>query len=108
MTNTWVLLMFSEVPGPPNVNAGNIKARSTSVTWSYSPGSDELSVDEYTLQYQYRSFYYNITLAGSSSSEDLINLKPYTLYSVRVMAKSALGEGLWSDLVNFETKTAGK
>ena len=67
-----------------------------------------MSVNEYTLQYQNRSFDDNITLAGGSSSTDLINLKPYTSYSVRMMAKSALGEGLWSGLVNFTTKTAGK
>ena len=106
MTNT--LLLFSEVPGAPTVNAGNIKARSTSVTWSYSPASDELSVDKYTLQYQNGSFKGDITLPGSLTSKDLINLKPYTSYSVRMMANSALGEGLWSDLVNFKTKTAGK
>ena len=100
--------MFSEVPGKPTVNTSNIKARSTSVTWSYSPGLEEMSVNEYTLQYQNRSFDDNITLAGGSSSTDLINLKPYTSYSVRMMAKSALGEGLWSGLVNFTTKTAGK
>ena len=106
MTNT--LLLFSEVPGAPTVNTGNIKARSTSVTWSYSPASDELSINEYTLQYQNGSFKGDITLPGGSSSTDLINLKPYTYYSVRMMAKSALGEGLWSGLVNFTTKTAGK
>ena len=61
---------------------------------------------------------YNLEYRNSTSTEDIslvavlikriINLKPYTPYSVRVLANSVLGKGLWSNFQNFTTKTASK
>jgi len=98
------------VPGQPTVqvNRINIKARSTTVTWSYSLGSDETPVGFFTLQYENSTFKGDITLPGGLSSKELINLKPYTSYNVRVMAKSILGEGAWSNQVTFTTLTTSK
>ena len=110
MTNTNSLILFSDVPGQPivQVKPCNIKARSTVVTWTYSPGPDEAPIVSFYLQYQNKSFDNNITLSGSLSSKELIHLKPYTSYSVRMMAESVLGKGDWSSLVSFTTSTAGK
>jgi len=78
------------------------------VTWSYSSGPDEAPIVSFHLQYQNKSFIDNITLSGSLSSKELIHLKPYTSYSVRIMAESVLGKGDWSGLINFTTSTAGR
>ncbi|XP_073227965.1 cell adhesion molecule DSCAM-like [Porites lutea] len=59
---------------------------------------------------------YNLEYRNSTSIDDMsleavlrkqiINLKPYTSYSVRLKATSVLGKGLWSNFQNFSTKTA--
>ena len=105
-------LLFSyvlETPGQPvvKVNTGDIKARSALVTWSYSPGVDEMPVIAYYLEYQNSSFKDNMSLGGATSKQ-LMTLKPYTTYRVRLVAASLLGKGLWTNLVNFVTKTDGK
>jgi len=96
------------VPGQPAVQVKqiNIKARSTTVTWSYSPGSDEAPIVSFYLHYQNKSFNDSITLSSFLSSKELIHLKPYTSYSVRMMAESVLGKGDWSSFVAFTTSTA--
>ena len=101
--------MFPETPGQPvvKVNSGDIKARSALVTWSYSPGVDEMPVIAYYLEYQNSSFKDNMSLGGATSKQ-LMTLKPYTTYRVRLVAASLLGKGLWTKLVNFVTKTDGK
>jgi len=101
--------LFLEVPGQPavQVKPSKIKARSTTVTWSYSPGSDETPAVSFYLHYQNKSFNDNVPLSGSLSSKELIHLKPYTSYSIRMMAESVLGKGDWSGLINFTTATAG-
>ena len=98
------------MPGQPavQVKQSDIKARSTTVTFSYSPGSDEAPIVSFYLQYQNKSFNINITLPGSLSSKELINLKPYTSYSIRMMAESVLGKGDWSSFGSFTTATARK
>ena len=98
------------MPGQQTVEVKqiNIKARSTTLTWSYSPGSDEAPIVSFYLHYQNKSFNDDITLSGSLSSKELIHLKPYTSYSVRMMAESVLGKGDWGSLVSFTTLTAGK
>ena len=105
-----LIFIFSEVPGQPavQVKQSDIKARSTTVTWSYSLGLDETSIVKFYLHYENKSFNDDVTLSGSLSSKRLINLKPYTSYSVRMMAESVLGKGNWSSLVTFTTSTAGK
>ena len=110
MNNTSSPILFSEVPGPPlvQVNPKNIKARSALVTWSYSPGSDEAPINAFDIRYQNISFKGDIPLSGIASSKELINLKPYAPYSVSIVPASVLGKGIWSNLVNFTTKTAGK
>ena len=85
----------------------NIKARTTTVTWSYSPGSDEAPIVSFYLYYQNKSFNHDVTLSGAIKRKELIQLKPYTSYSVRMMAESVLGKGDWRSLVNFTTSTAG-
>jgi len=79
----FLLCFFSEVPGQPavKVKQSDIKARATTVTWSYSPGSDEAPIVSFYLHYQNKSFNDNITLSGSLSSKELIHLKPYTSYT---------------------------
>ena len=98
------------MPGQPvvTINPSDIKARSAQVTWSYFPRSDEAPINAFDIRYQNSTFTGDIPLSGSASSKELINLKPYALYSVSVMATSVLGKGVWSNLVNFTTKTAGK
>ena len=84
-----------------------IQARSTLVAWSYSSNSDaEAPISSYRLQYQNSSFT-DILLLSASTKKELIHLKPYTDYSVRIMAESILGKGSWSDRKNFTTKTTG-
>ena len=101
--------MFSEKPGQPvvQVNPSDVNARSTLVTWSYSPGVDEMPVTTYNLEYRNSTSTEDISL-GAVLSKRIINLKPYTAYSVRVLANSVLGKSLWSNVQNFTTKTASK
>ena len=102
-------MLFSEKPGQPavQVNPNDVKVRSTLVTWSYSPGADEMPVTAYNLEYRNSTSTDDITL-GVVLRKQNINLKPYTAYSVRVLANSVLGKGLWSNFQNFTTKTASK
>jgi len=102
-------MLFSVVPGLPalKVEQSDIKARSTTVTWSYSPKSDEAPIVSFYLHYQNTSFNDDVTLSGAFKSKELINLKPYTSYSVRMMAESVLGRGVWGSFVNFNTSTDG-
>ena len=83
------------------------KARTASVTWSYSPGADEAPIS-ISLQYQNNTFsdILNLQPTGSSTTV-LAHLKPFVDYSVRVRASSVLGDGLWSTAKNFTTLTAG-
>ena len=102
-------MLFSEKPGQPviQVNPSDVNARSTLVTWSYSPGADEMPVTAYNLEYRNSTSTEDISL-GAVLRKQIINLKPYTAYSVRVLANSVLGKGLWSNFQNFTTKTASK
>ena len=101
--------MFSEKPGQPvvQVNPSDVKARSTLVTWPYNPGADEMPVTAYNLEYRNSTSTLDIHL-GVVLSKRIFNLKPYTTYSVRVLADSVLGKSLWSNFQNFRTKTASK
>ena len=101
-------MLFSEKPGQPavQVNPSDVKARSTLVTWSYSPGVDEMPVT-YNLEYRNSTSIGDMSLAAVLRKQ-IINLKPYTSYSVRLIATSVLGKGLWSNFQNFTTKTASK
>ena len=102
-------MLFSEKPGQPvvQVNPSDVNARSALVTWSYSPGADEMPVTAYNLEYRNSTSIDDISL-GVVSRKQIINLKPYTAYSVRLIATSVLGKGLWSNFQNFTTKTASK
>ena len=102
-------MLFSEKPGQPvvQVNPSDVKARSTLVTWPYNPGADEMPVTAYNLEYRNSTAIDDISL-GAVLSKQIINLKPYTAYSVRLIATSVLGKGLWSNFQNFTTKTASK
>ena len=102
-------MLFSEKPRQPivQVSPSDVKARSTSVTWSYSPGADEMPVTAYNLEYRNSTSTDDITL-GVVFRELITNLKPYTPYSVRLVATSDLGKGLWSNFQNFTTGTASK
>ena len=102
-------MFFSEKPGQPivQVNPSDVKARSTLVTWPYNPGADEMPVTAYSLEYRNSTSTEYITL-GAVLRKQIINLKPYTAYSVRLIATSVLGKGLWSNFQNFTTKTASK
>ena len=101
-------MLLSEVPGQPTVAAGTIDERSAVVMWSYSPGPDETPIISYTLRYRNSTFTDDISLPGGASRKQLINLKPYTSYSVIMIALSVLGHGYWSNPVAFKTLTAGK
>ena len=100
---------FSEKPGQPvvQINPSELKARSALVTWSYNPGADEVPVTAYNLEYRNSTFAENISL-GAVLSKRIINLKPYTTYSVRLIPNSVLGKSPWSNVQNFKTKTASK
>ena len=102
-------MLFSEKPGQPvvQVNPSDVKARSTLVTWPYNPGADEMPVTAYNLEYRNSISTIDIHL-GLVLSKRIINLKPYTAYSVRVLANSVLGKSLWSNFTNFTTKNASK
>ena len=102
-------MLFSEKPGQPvvQVNPSDLKARSALVTWSYNRGADEMPVTTYNLEYRNSTSTEDISL-GAVLSKQIINLKPYTAYSVRLIATSVLGKGLWSNFQNFTTKTASK
>ena len=66
-----------------------------------------MPVTAYNLEYRNSTSTEDISL-GAVLSKRIINLKPYTTYSVRLIADSVLGKGLWSDVQNFTTKTASK
>ena len=102
-------MLFSEKPGQPvvQVNPSDVKAKSALVTWPYNPGADEMPVTAYNLEYRNSTSTLDIHL-GLVLSKRIINLKPYTAYSVRLIATSVLGKGLWSNFQNFTTKTASK
>ena len=102
-------MLFSEKPGQPvvQVNPSDVKARSTLVTWPYNPGADEMPVTAYSLEYRNSTSTEYITLEAVLRKQ-IINLKPYTAYSVRLIATSVLGVSLWSNFQNFTTKTASK
>ena len=102
------ILLFSEKPHQPvvQVNPSDVKARSALVTWPHNPGADEIPVTGYNLEYRSSTSARNIPL-GAVLSKEIINLKPYTAYSVRVLSNSVLGS-LWSNFQNFTTKTASK
>ena len=108
--SSWgTFLLFSEKPGQPavQVNARDANARSALVTWSYSLGADEMPVTAYNLEYRNSTHKDDISL-GVVFRKQISNLKPYTAYSVRLIATSVLGKGLWSNVQNFTTKTASK
>ena len=102
-------MLFSEKPRQPvvQVNPSDVNERSTLVTWSYSLGADEMPVTGYNLEYRNSTAIDDIYL-GAVLKKEIINLKPYTAYSVRLIATSVLGKGLWSNFQNFTTKTASK
>ena len=102
-------MLFSEKPGQPvvRVNPSDLKARSALVTWSYNPGADEMPVTTYNLEYRNSTSTEDISL-GAVLSKRIINLKPYTAYSVRLIANSVLGKSPWSNVQNFTTKTVSK
>ena len=102
-------MLFSEKPGQPvvQVNRSDVKARSTLVTWSYNPGANEMPVTAYNLEYRNSTSTVDIPL-GLVLSKRIVNLKPYTAYSVGVLANSVLGKSLWNNFTNFTTKTASK
>ena len=102
-------MLFSEKPRQPvvQVRSRDVKARSTSVTWSHNPGADKMPVIAYNLEYRNSTSTDDITL-GVVLSKLITNLKPYTPYSVRLVAISVLGKGLWSNYQNFTTRTASK
>ena len=102
-------MLFSEKPGKPvvQINPSDLKARSALVTWPYNPGADEMPVTAYNLEYRNSTSTRDIPL-GLVLSKRIINLKPYTAYSVRLIADSVLGKSLWSNFQNFTTKTASK
>ena len=98
-------MSFSEKPGQPvvQVNPSDVKARSALVTWSRSPRADEMPVTAYNLEYRNSTSTEDISL-GTVLRKQIINLKPYTAYSVRLIATSVLGVSLWSNFQNFTTK----
>ena len=66
-----------------------------------------MPVTAYNLEYRNSTSTSDIPL-GLVLSKRIISLKPYTAYSVRLIATSVLGKGLWSNFQNFTTKTASK
>ena len=106
-----LLFYYSEKPGQViGVSTSIITARTALVTWTnYSPGEDEIPTTSITVRYQSStSPYHSAILRGSSSSQELTNLKPFSKYNVTVKASSVLGDGLWSTILTFETLTASK
>ncbi|XP_015753443.1 PREDICTED: receptor-type tyrosine-protein phosphatase mu-like [Acropora digitifera] len=104
-----LLLCYSEKPGQViGISKSSVTARTALVTWtSYSPGEDEAPTTRITVQYQNSSSpSHLVILPGSSSSQELTNLKPFSKYNVTVKASSVLGDGLWSTTLTFETLTA--
>ena len=102
-------MLFSEKPGQPavQVNPRDVNARSALVTWSYSRGVDEMPVTAYNLEFRNSTSIDDIPLAVVLRKQ-IINLKPYTAYRVRLIATSVLGKGPWSNFRTFTTKTASK
>ncbi|XP_015769281.1 PREDICTED: receptor-type tyrosine-protein phosphatase F-like [Acropora digitifera] len=90
------------------VSTSVVTARTVLVTWtSYSPRDDEAPTINITVRYQNSTPpYHLVILLGNSWRKELTNLKPFSNYSVSVMASSVLGDGFWSNAVNFTTLTA--
>lgn len=95
---------FLEKPGQPVVSVTSLKARTATVTWSYSPGANEFPTS-FTVQYQNRTFSDILSLKpGNSLSTVLTHLKPFADYNVTVKASSFLGDG--SSTRNIKTLAA--
>ena len=106
-----LLLCYSEKPQKvTGVSTSMVTARTALVTWTnYSLGPDEAPIIKITVRYRSStSPDQSAILAGSSSTKELTNLKPFSKYNVTVMASSVLGDGLWSTAVTFKTLTASK
>ena len=74
-------------------------------------GSAEGSISLHVLQYLVVGSPNNITTVKINSnpkSYKLSNLVPHTNYKVKIAAISSVGEGLWSEFVDFKTDTARK
>ncbi|XP_074611771.1 uncharacterized protein LOC141866210 isoform X4 [Acropora palmata] len=106
--NSTVTVILKKPGQVTGVSISMVTARTASVTWtSYSPGEDEIPTTRITVRYRNStSPYYLAILPGSPPSKELTNLKPFSNYSLTVMASSVLGDGLWSNAVTFKTLTA--
>ncbi|XP_074611760.1 receptor-type tyrosine-protein phosphatase S-like isoform X5 [Acropora palmata] len=105
--NSTVTVILKKPGQVVGVSTSMVTARTVLVTWTnYSPGEDEAPTS-ITVRYRNSTSPYHLSiLPGSPSSKELTNLKPFSNYSVTVMASSVLGNGLWSNAVTFKTLTA--
>ena len=103
---TIFLVLHLEIPGKPTVAVSTVRERTALVKWSYTAGEDEAVVDSFFLRFETNMHEHR--LSGSSRRKELTNLRPFTSYSVTIKVSSVLGDGSWSDSVNFTTLTASK
>ena len=87
---------------------GSSSYNSLTLKWSH-PSIGDMPVTSYKLEYKEAvDGATTKTSITSASSHVITGLKPYTNYTIRVMAKSRVGEGLWSAPIEFTTDQAGK
>ncbi|XP_015759655.1 PREDICTED: uncharacterized protein LOC107338918 [Acropora digitifera] len=106
--NSTVTVILKKPGQVVGVSTSMVTARTVLVSWTnYFPGEDEAPTTRITVRYQNSTSPYHLSiLPGSPSRKELANLKPFSNYSVAVMASSVLGDGLWSNAVTFKTLTA--
>ena len=85
-------------------------SRYNSLTLKWSrPSTGDMPVTSYKLEYSEAVYDATTkTSTATASSHVITGLKAYTNYTIRVMAKSRVGEGLWSAPIEFTTDQAGK
>ena len=90
---------------------GTISSRKIKVSWS-EPTEKNGVITEYKVAYG-KAKEYDVTralinLPGLKLSSELIDLIPFTEYTVQVKAFTKAGEGSWSDKITARTQIEGK
>ena len=103
----------ADVPdAPSSVKVNDIQSRTVAIEWR-KPKQDKLegAIASYLIKYHVVSNPNNVTtvsIAPTPTSYKLSNLVPYTNYSMQIAAISSVGEGVWSELMDFTTDSACK
>ena len=97
--------LVPSIPGPFVIT--NIKSSSVVVTWS-QPSALELVIYN-TLEFRLADGapWQVVNVSGTSTSYKITNLRPYSLYALRMKSANGLGQSGYSAHQNVTTNVAG-